>query len=81
MSEYAPALQVLQRLENEDDEDLEIWYLSGWSWWLLGESRGEDWEGEDGEEGREECWSEGRLCLENFLRVSLSYLHSMNSLI
>lgn len=69
MSLYSSALEILQRLENEDDEDPEIWYMSGWAWWLLGEERGEQ-ESTGEEESRDECWSEGRLCLENFLRVS-----------
>ena len=68
VSEYSFALEVLQRLENEDDEDIEIWYLSGWSWWLLGTERGVS--NLEEQESKEECWSEGKLCLENFLRVS-----------
>lgn len=71
LSLYASSLEILQRLENEDDEDAEVWYLSGWAWWLLGEHRGDAPRSEE-EESREECWSEGKLCLENYLRVSLS---------
>lgn len=70
LSLHASALEILQRLENEDDEDPEIWYLSGWAWWLLGESRGVDSEENLDEENQGECWSEGKLCLENYLRVS-----------
>lgn len=69
ISLYASSLEILQRLENEDDEDAEVWYLSGWAWWLLGEKRGDALRNEE-EESREECWSEGKLCLENYLRVS-----------
>ncbi|GAA5962872.1 hypothetical protein JCM21900_005641 [Sporobolomyces salmonicolor] len=68
LSEHVPALEILQRLENEDDEDSEVWYLSGWAWWLLGESRG-DAESTEKEESREECWSEAKLCLENYIRL------------
>ncbi|KAL8286259.1 hypothetical protein RQP46_004747 [Phenoliferia psychrophenolica] len=68
MSLHAAALEILQQLENEDDEDPEIWYLSGWAWWLLGESRGEGPRTGD-EESREECWSESKLCLDNYLRL------------
>ncbi|KAK4699576.1 hypothetical protein P7C70_g6683, partial [Phenoliferia sp. Uapishka_3] len=71
LSLSSDALEILQQLENEDDEDPEVWYLSGWAWWLLGEQRGdgEGRMGEDGEENKGECWSEGRLCLENYLRL------------
>jgi tetratricopeptide (TPR) repeat protein len=72
LSMHAEALEILQRLENEDDEDSEVWYLSGWAWWLLGESRPEGAPSTDEEESREECWSEGKLCLENYMRVSCS---------
>jgi predicted Zn-dependent protease len=77
LSAHVPALEILQRLENEDDEDPEVWYLSGWAWWLLGEERGEA-ASTDEEESREECWSEAKLCLQNYLtvRLSLSLLSS-----
>ncbi|KAM0755738.1 TPR-like protein [Meredithblackwellia eburnea MCA 4105] len=68
LSDHVPALEILQQLENEDDEDPEMWYLSGWAWWLLGEGRGAA-PPQEGEETREECWSESKLCLENYLRL------------
>ncbi|PRQ76863.1 hypothetical protein AAT19DRAFT_12281 [Rhodotorula toruloides] len=68
LSEHVPALEILNRLENEDDEDSEVWYLSGWAWWLLGEARGDKPRAED-DESKEECWSEAKLCLENYLRL------------
>lgn len=68
LSLHSNALEILQRLENEDDEDGEIWYLSGWAWWLLGEEREEN-ESTPEEESRGECWSEAKLCLENYLKV------------
>jgi hypothetical protein len=52
----------------EDDEDSEMWYLSGWAWWLLGEERAKVLATET-EESKEECWSESKLCLENYMRV------------
>ncbi|ORY73443.1 hypothetical protein BCR35DRAFT_307195 [Leucosporidium creatinivorum] len=70
LSMHAEALEILQRLENEDDEDSEVWYLSGWAWWLLGESRPEEAPSTDEEESRGECWSEGKLCLENYMRLN-----------
>ena len=69
LSEHVSALEILNRLENEDDEDSEIWYLSGWAWWLLGESRAGK-ETTEEEESQAECWSEAKLCLENYLKVS-----------
>lgn len=69
LSMHAEALEILQRLENEDDEDSEVWYLSGWAWWLLGESRPEGAPSTEDEESRAECWSESKLCLENYMRV------------
>ncbi|GAA6006428.1 hypothetical protein JCM10207_004931 [Rhodosporidiobolus poonsookiae] len=68
LSEHTAALEILNRLENEDDEDTEVWYLSGWAWWLLGEARGDKPSTEE-EESREECWSEAKLCLENYLKL------------
>lgn len=68
LSEHVPALQILNRLEDEDDEDSEVWYLSGWAWWTLGETRRPDAQDEE-VESQAECWSESRLCLENYLRV------------
>ncbi|BGP12618.1 hypothetical protein JCM10213v2_000535 [Rhodosporidiobolus nylandii] len=71
LGEQVPALEILNRLENEDDEDPEVWYLSGWAWWQLGEVRGakEKKDGEEEEESKEECWSEAKLCLENYLKL------------
>lgn len=73
LSAHVPALEILQRLENEDDEDPEVWYLSGWAWWLLGEDRGEA-SSTDEEESREECWSEAKLCLQNYLTVRFFFI-------
>ncbi|GAA5827045.1 hypothetical protein JCM11251_002220 [Rhodosporidiobolus azoricus] len=68
LSAHVPALEILNRLENEDDEDSEVWYLSGWAWWLLGEER-DGKESTEDEENKEECWSEAKLCLENYLKL------------
>lgn len=74
LGEYRNAIEILQRLEREDDEDAETWYLMGWSWWLLGEQRPEqalatngNGKVDDEVETRQECWSEAKLCLENYL--------------
>ncbi|GAA5985824.1 hypothetical protein JCM5350_006900 [Sporobolomyces pararoseus] len=68
LSQHVPALEILQTLEGEDDEDSETWYLSGWAWWLLGESR-DGKPSTETEESKEECWSEAKLCLENYLKI------------
>ncbi|GJN91518.1 hypothetical protein Rhopal_004541-T1 [Rhodotorula paludigena] len=69
LSEHTAALEILHGLESEDDENPEVWYLSGWAWWLLGERRGENAPSTEEEESREECWSEAKLCLENYMRL------------
>ncbi|GAA5922027.1 Acl4p [Sporobolomyces koalae] len=69
LSQHVPALEILQTLEGEDDEDSETWYLSGWAWYLLGEARGANASSTNEEESREECWSEAKLCLENYLKI------------
>lgn len=78
LSQHVPALEILQTLEGEDDEDSETWYLSGWAWWLLGESRG-DKASSANEESKEECWSEAKLCLKNYLKVRNSLRDSLES--
>ncbi|BGP44695.1 hypothetical protein JCM10450v2_000509 [Rhodotorula kratochvilovae] len=65
---HVAALEILHQLEGEDDENPEVWYLSGWAWWLLGESRAETPATED-EESQGECWSEAKLCLQNYLTL------------
>jgi hypothetical protein len=69
LADYTSALEILQQVENENDEDAEIWYLSGYTWYLLGEQR-EKGGKTDEQESKEECWSEGKLCFENYLKVS-----------
>ncbi|GAA5875881.1 hypothetical protein JCM16303_004032 [Sporobolomyces ruberrimus] len=69
LSLHVPALEILQTLEGEDDEDSETWYLSGWAWWLLGKSRAEQPTADQDQESKEECWSEAKLCLENYLKI------------
>ncbi|KAK4054832.1 hypothetical protein OIV83_000756 [Microbotryomycetes sp. JL201] len=73
---YESALEVLNLLEQEDDEDQEMWYLSGWAWHLLGESRAgtsseatSDEDEDERPETQAECWSESKLCLENYMRL------------
>ena len=66
---HVSALEVLHQLDGEDDENPEVWYLSGWAWWLLGESRGDKAAVAEDEESQAECWSEAKLCLQNYLTV------------
>ncbi|KAK4058104.1 hypothetical protein OIO90_000843 [Microbotryomycetes sp. JL221] len=69
---YESALEILNVLEQEDDEDQEMWYLSGWAWNLLGQQRSGPEQvsaPEDDQETAPECLSESKLCLENYMRL------------
>ncbi|CUS13949.1 unnamed protein product [Tuber aestivum] len=62
--EYEVALEVLERLKDEDDQLPDLWYLGGWSLFLLGEGEKER---EGGEGGWVESWETAREWLENCL--------------
>ncbi|KAG0134162.1 hypothetical protein HOY82DRAFT_638496 [Tuber indicum] len=62
--EYEVALEVLERLRDEDDQLPDLWYLGGWCLFLLGEVEKER-EGGGGE--WEESWGTAREWLENCL--------------
>lgn len=65
--EYEVALEVLERLKEEDDQLPDLWYLGGWCLFLLGEEEKE----RKGDEGEwEESWEAAREWLENCLLVS-----------
>lgn len=56
---FEAALEVLERLVNEDDSSVEAWYLGGWCLYLWGARRRE--QGEEGE-GREWLGEAMRVC-------------------
>ncbi|KAG0640693.1 hypothetical protein HOY80DRAFT_1015332 [Tuber brumale] len=62
--EYEVALEVLERLRDEDDQLPDLWYLGGWSLFLLGEG---EKEGEGGGDEWEESWGTAKEWLENCL--------------
>ena len=37
LSEYSPALLVLQNIMASDDQEVEAWYLEGWCFYLMAE--------------------------------------------
>jgi len=65
--EYEVALEVLERLKEEDDQLPDLWYLGGWCLFLLGEGEKEK---KGGEGEWEESWEAAREWLENCLLVS-----------
>jgi len=65
--EYEVALEVLERLKEEDDQLPDLWYLGGWCLFLLGEGEKER---KGGEGEWEESWEAAREWLENCLLVS-----------
>lgn len=57
------ALSLLQSLLQEDDEIVEVSYLCGWCYYLLGEETDEN--GNVDEQIRKEAWEDARLCFIN----------------
>lgn len=70
---YAPAVNVLRVLEQDDDEDVQIQYLLGLAWTLLAEGKSTGSETSDDvddiPDGALECRSEARAALEHCFRV------------
>lgn len=50
------AQKVLQQLENEGDDNVDLWYMYGWSYYVKGEL-------EQDEDARRELWEDARDCL------------------
>lgn len=62
--QHETALEVLERLQLEDDQLPDLWYLGGWCLFLLGEQEPE------GSHERAELWTTSREWLENCETVS-----------
>lgn len=63
--QYETALEVLERLQLEDDQLPDLWYLGGWCLFLLGEVE------EEGSRERVELWETAREWLGNCEMVGL----------
>ena len=66
ISQYTQALSVLELLQKENDEVLDLWYLYGWCYFLMGQ---------DSQNGPDQNltvthWEDARDCLINYEKVS-----------
>jgi tetratricopeptide (TPR) repeat protein len=62
---YAEAFSVLERLQQENDQSVDLWYLWGWSYYCLGD------EDQLPEEERKHHWEDARDCLETSVKVRI----------
>ncbi|CAM0141643.1 unnamed protein product [Umbelopsis sp. WA50703] len=60
---YAEAFSVLERLQQENDQSVDLWYLWGWSYYCLGD------EDQLPEEERKHHWEDARDCLETSVKL------------
>ncbi|ORX93841.1 TPR-like protein [Basidiobolus meristosporus CBS 931.73] len=67
MGLFDVALNVLEGLQKEDDEVVELWYLYGWAYYLLGEDKSD--------EEKASSWEDARDCLES----AIKYYHKLGS--
>jgi hypothetical protein len=67
---FTPALQVLQGIMSEDDQDVEAWYLEGWCFFLMAEKAKEAGSEVEGL-GWQELAQDARDCLETCQTVSM----------
>ncbi|KAK9723041.1 hypothetical protein K7432_002197 [Basidiobolus ranarum] len=67
MGLFEGALNVLEGLQKEDDEVVELWYLYGWAYYLLGEDKSD--------EEKVGNWEDARECLES----AIKYYHKLQS--
>jgi predicted Zn-dependent protease len=80
-SQYETAIEVLERLQAEDDQLPDLWYLGGWSLFLLGERARErepqgnsgEGNGDEEEEAWPDIWEAAREWLTNCLTVCLYF--------
>ncbi|KAH8166962.1 hypothetical protein CIB48_g1267 [Xylaria polymorpha] len=59
------AIEVLERLVGEDDQSVEVWYLGGWSLYVMGEKQ----KGNKAEEDRKASWISSRVWLNQCLHL------------
>ena len=75
LSEYSPALLVLQNIMASDDQEVEAWYLEGWCFYLMAEqAKNENIKIED--LSWEELAKDSRDCLET-CKVVRSFLNTV----
>ncbi|RDW88890.1 TPR-containing protein-like protein [Coleophoma cylindrospora] len=65
------AIEVLERLVNEDDSSVEVWYLGGWGLYIMGEKQknGESKEADGDGESWKVSWISSRQWLTHSLRL------------
>lgn len=61
------AFVVLERLQKENDQVVDLWYLYGWTYYCMGEDETVQ------EDERLAHWEDARDCLELALKVSTTY--------
>jgi tetratricopeptide (TPR) repeat protein len=71
--QYETAIDVLERLQAEDDQLPDLWYLGGWTLFLLGEREREKG-GSGGSERWMEFWETGREWLKQCKQVCRTFL-------
>ncbi|TGJ88162.1 hypothetical protein E0Z10_g531 [Xylaria hypoxylon] len=59
------AIEVLERLVGEDDQSVEVWYLGGWSLYVMGEKQ----KVKESEEDFKASWISGRVWLNQCLHL------------
>ncbi|KAJ3385808.1 hypothetical protein HDU92_002837 [Lobulomyces angularis] len=73
------ALKVLETLQEEDDENAEMWYLYGWCYYLNGGGKGVDHKEENAignggsVESKNESWDDCRDCLRQIFNLNEKY--------
>ncbi|KAJ3088197.1 hypothetical protein HK102_009327 [Quaeritorhiza haematococci] len=75
---YERAMQVLKTLQQEDDEDADLWYVYGWCYYLLGEPSAAEQNGvtpaavsdaEEGKSSKVENWDDACDCFYNLFKL------------
>jgi hypothetical protein len=81
LSLFSQAMEVLESLRIENDEDPEVFYLEGWAWGLVAEALDLNTLSEpiEGIETSEDCLQESKKALERCLKVSNRHLTRWSS--